>query len=95
MIALFQPILADNAAVFAIKNATTEGKVTVCVLLLLSLFSWSIIISKFRQIQLAQSASKKFYAAYGSTRDPLRAGDTRVLVVPAAHFDPAGQRIRG
>ncbi len=36
---MIQPMLADNAAVFAIKNATTEGQVTVIVLLLLSLFS--------------------------------------------------------
>jgi glycine cleavage system aminomethyltransferase T/NADPH-dependent 2,4-dienoyl-CoA reductase/sulfur reductase-like enzyme len=28
-------------------------------------------------------------------RDPLRGGDTRVRVVPPAHFDPEGQRIRG
>ncbi len=27
-------------------------------------------------------------------RDPLRAGDTRVLVVPAAHFDPEGRRMQ-
>ncbi|MFI4889345.1 MAG: 2Fe-2S iron-sulfur cluster-binding protein [Steroidobacterales bacterium] len=30
-----------------------------------------------------------------SARDPLRGGDARVLVVPMAHFDPEGQRIRG
>jgi len=68
---MLSPILADNAAIFAIRNATTEGKVTVCVLLLLSLFSWSIIISKFRQIMIARRASKKFYDAYNTTRDPL------------------------
>jgi len=64
-------MLADNAAVFAIKNATTEGKVTVCVLLVLSLFSWTIIITKFRQLMIARRAAKKFFAAYTSTRDPL------------------------
>ena len=53
------------------KNATTEGKITVCVLLLLSLFSWTIIITKFRQLTIARRAAKKFFAAYSSTRDPL------------------------
>ncbi len=56
---------------FAIKNATMEGKITVIVLLLLSLFSWTIILSKFRQLLIARAATKKFLDAYASTRDPL------------------------
>jgi biopolymer transport protein TolQ len=66
-----QPLFAANAAVYAIQNATTEGKITVIVLLILSLFSWTIIITKFRQLLIAQKATKKFFAAYNSTRDPL------------------------
>jgi biopolymer transport protein ExbB/TolQ len=41
------------------------------VLLVLSLFSWTIIITKFRQLSIARRATKKFLAAYISTRDPL------------------------
>ena len=67
---MIQPILA-NAAVYAIENATTEGKITVIVLLLLSLFSWTVIITKFRQLMIARKATRKFMAAYASTRDPL------------------------
>jgi len=66
-----EPMLAANAAVFAIKNATMEGKITVIVLLLLSLFSWTIILTKFRQLMIARGATKKFLEAYASTRDPL------------------------
>jgi biopolymer transport protein TolQ len=66
-----QPILAVNAAGFALKNATTEGLTTFVALLILSLFSWTIIISKFRQLLIARGATKKFLAAYGTTRDPL------------------------
>ncbi|HTQ52349.1 MAG TPA: MotA/TolQ/ExbB proton channel family protein [Candidatus Acidoferrales bacterium] len=66
-----QPIFASNAAVYAIQNATTEGKITVVVLLVLSLFSWTIIITKFRQLMIARQATRKFFAAYNSTRDPL------------------------
>src|SRR5450755_307879 len=66
-----EPMLAANAAVFAIKNATTEGQITVVVLLLLSLFSWTIILSKFRQLLIARAATRKFLEAYASTRDPL------------------------
>jgi len=66
-----QPLFAANAAVYAIQNATAEGKITVIVLLILSLFSWTIIITKFRQLLIARQATKKFFAAYSSTRDPL------------------------
>ncbi|MGA3141622.1 MAG: MotA/TolQ/ExbB proton channel family protein [Verrucomicrobiota bacterium] len=65
------PMFAANAAVYAIQNATTEGKITVLALLVLSLFSWTIIITKFRQLMIARKATKKFFAAYNSTRDPL------------------------
>jgi biopolymer transport protein ExbB/TolQ len=71
MITTMEPMLAANAAVFAIKNATTEGQITVIVLLLLSLFSWTIILGKFRQLLIARAATKKFLEAYASTRDPL------------------------
>lgn len=70
MTPFIQPLFA-NAAVYAIKNATTEGQITVIVLLLLSLFSWTIILTKFRQLLIARAATKKFLAAYATTRDPL------------------------
>jgi methylglutamate dehydrogenase subunit C len=38
----------------------------------------------------SSAAGTELYA-----RDPLRGGDTRVRIVPPAHFDPDGQRIRG
>ena len=68
---LIHPMFAANAAVYAIQNATTEGKITVLALLVLSLFSWTIIITKFRQLMIARKATKKFFTAYNSTRDPL------------------------
>ncbi len=71
MTTCIHPLFAANAAVYAIQNATTEGKITVLALLVLSLFSWTIIITKFRQLLIARQASKKFFAAYNSTRDPL------------------------
>ena len=65
------PLFAANAAVYAVQNATTEGKATVIALLVLSLFSWTIIIKKFHQLMIARKATRKFLAAYASTRDPL------------------------
>lgn len=71
MTTIIHPILASGALQFAFEKATPEGKVTIFVLFLLSMFSWTIIITKFRQLYIARKASKKFYAAYGATRDPL------------------------
>jgi biopolymer transport protein ExbB/TolQ len=65
------PLFADGALQFAFEKATTEGKITILVLFVLSLFSWTIIITKFRQLHLARKWAKRFFAAYGSTRDPL------------------------
>lgn len=71
MILSIHPLFADGALQFAFQKATTEGKITVGALFLLSLFSWSIIITKFRQLYIARGAARKFFAAYASTRDPL------------------------
>ncbi|MGD1083755.1 MAG: MotA/TolQ/ExbB proton channel family protein [Verrucomicrobiota bacterium] len=60
-----------SALSFAFNVATLEGKTTMCALLVLSLFSWTIIITKARQLLIARKAAKKFFAAYASTRDPL------------------------
>ncbi len=64
-------MLATSALSFAIKKATPEGKATMSALLILSLFSWTIIITKARQLLIARAATKRFLEAYASTRDPL------------------------
>ena len=71
MTPLIHPFLASGALQFAFEKATTEGKVTIGVLFILSMFSWTIIITKFRQLWIARKASKKFFASYATTRDPL------------------------
>jgi biopolymer transport protein TolQ len=71
MINHLYPMLADGALQFAFEKATPEGKTTIAVLFLLSMLSWTIIITKFRQLCIARAAAKKFFAAYGATRDPL------------------------
>jgi biopolymer transport protein ExbB/TolQ len=67
---LFSPILG-SALEFAFKQATTEGKITICALIIVSVFSWTVMISKARQLILARRAAKRFFAAYRETRDPL------------------------
>lgn len=65
-----KPLLA-SALSFAFEKATMEGKVTIAMLVLVSLFSWSVIISKGRQLWRARSATRRFREAYQATRDPM------------------------
>ena len=65
------PMLASGALQFAFEKATIEGKITIGALLILSLFSWTIIITKSRQLYIARKWARRFFAAYNATRDPL------------------------
>jgi biopolymer transport protein ExbB/TolQ len=65
------PVLASGAFQFAIEKSTVEGKITISVLLLVSLYSWTVIFSKAFQLRRALAASRKFFAAFEASRDPL------------------------
>jgi biopolymer transport protein TolQ len=60
-----------NAITFAWKHLTPEGLSTVIALLIVSVFSWTVIITKARQLIRASRMGKKFFAAYRATRDPM------------------------
>jgi biopolymer transport protein TolQ len=67
----FTPLLASGALQFAFEKATIEGKITIGALVIVSLLSWTVIISKARQLYRARKFTKKFFAAYRAVRDPL------------------------
>jgi biopolymer transport protein TolQ len=60
-----------NAVSVAVDKLTTEGKITIILLIFTSLFSWTVMISKGRQLFKASTMAKKFFSAYRATRDPL------------------------
>jgi biopolymer transport protein ExbB/TolQ len=64
------PMLA-NALTFAFEKATIEGKITISALVIVSMISWTVIITKGIQLMKAKGMSKKFYQAYRATKDPL------------------------
>lgn len=68
---LFSPLLASGALRFAFEKATTEGKITIGVLVIVSIFSWTVIFSKARQLIRARKMGRKFFTSYRATRDPL------------------------
>jgi len=88
------PLLASGALQFAFEKATTEGKITIGVLVIVSLFSWSVIITKILQLWRAHRASKKFFRAYHETREPLGLDRKGVTFdgAPAYELYVAGQK---
>ncbi len=61
----------SNAIGFAWEHLTKEGFCTILALLIVSIFSWMVIITKARQLIRARKAGKKFFENYRSTRDPM------------------------
>ena len=45
-----------SALQFAFEKATIEGKITIAVLILVSLFSWTVIITKIFQLSRARTS---------------------------------------
>ena len=64
-------MLASGALQFAFDKATTEGKLTIAALVVLSFFSWTIIVTKARQLYLAVKLTRKFIAAFDTASQPL------------------------
>src|SRR5262245_30439556 len=65
-----QPLFA-SALQFAFDKATTEGKITIGALAILSMFSWTVIITKGRQLWRARRRTKQFFIAAQAMSDPL------------------------
>ncbi len=77
------PMLAAGALQFAFDKATTEGKITIGSLLVVSLFSWTVILTKAWQLHRARKVARRFFDAYRGTREPLE------LTRSAATFEGA------
>src|ERR1700722_1753700 len=68
---MFHPMLASGALQFAFHKATTEGKITIGVFIVVSFFSWTVIITKTRQLWIARRNTRKFLDDFRAARDPL------------------------
>nr|MBA3274130.1 hypothetical protein [Chthoniobacterales bacterium] len=65
-------IIAASGLLFAFEQATIAGKVVLACLLIASIFSWSIMITKLRVMRFARQQSARFRAAFRKDRQPLR-----------------------
>src|ERR1700704_2478237 len=63
--------MSSGGVAFALSHATLEGKITISVLLLFSLVSWTVIINKFRQLAKAKKRNSHFLGFYSKSKSPL------------------------
>jgi biopolymer transport protein ExbB/TolQ len=63
--------MSSGGVGFALSHATLEGKITISVLLLFSLISWTVIINKFRQLARAKKRNGLFLSYYSKAKGPL------------------------
>lgn len=68
---MFAAETGGNAITFAWHHLTKEGLSTVIALLIVSVFSWTVIITKARQLIRAKKMGRKFFAEYRLTRNPM------------------------
>jgi biopolymer transport protein TolQ len=69
---LLPKILAAGGLLFAFEHSTLAGKIVLALLCVVSVFSWSIMITKLRVIQFARKQTARFRSAFRKDRQPLR-----------------------
>lgn len=69
---LLPKIIAAGGLLFAFEHSTIAGKMVLLCLAIVSIFSWSIMITKLRVVQFAKKQNTRFRAAFRQDRQPLR-----------------------
>ncbi|MDQ2660177.1 MAG: MotA/TolQ/ExbB proton channel family protein [Verrucomicrobiota bacterium] len=71
---LFLPlkILAAGGLLFAFEHSTIAGKLVLGCLLIVSIFSWSVMVTKMRVVRFARKQTDRFRNAFRQDRQPLR-----------------------
>ena len=88
--------MSSGGVAFALNHATLEGKITIGVLLLFSLVSWTVIINKFRQLAKAKKRNAVFLGLYSKAKTPLvifsKGPITQLQAPPCMSFIMGGAR---
>src|SRR5271154_530561 len=64
--------LASGGIVFAFENSTLPGRLILLALFFASIFSWSVMVTKFRVIRHAQRRREQYLELFRADRQPLR-----------------------
>jgi len=78
--------LASGGIVFAFENSTLPGRIILLALFFGSIFSWSVMVTKFRVIRHAQRRREQFLELFRTDRQPLRIYTDRVRFEGAPVF---------
>jgi biopolymer transport protein ExbB/TolQ len=78
--------LASGGIVFAFENSTLPGRVILFALFFASIFSWSVMVTKFRVIRHARRRREHFLELFRTDRQPLRLYTDRVRFEGAPVF---------
>jgi biopolymer transport protein ExbB/TolQ len=78
--------LASGGIVFAFENSTLPGRIILLTLFFASIFSWSVMVTKFRVIRHAQRRREQFLELFRTDRQPLRIYTDRVRFEGAPVF---------
>jgi biopolymer transport protein ExbB/TolQ len=64
-------LLASGGILYAYENSTLPGKLVLAALFIASVFSWAVLVTKFRMVQFAASQRARFLELFRARRDPL------------------------
>jgi biopolymer transport protein TolQ len=84
---LFPKILAAGGLLFAFEHSTLAGRLVLALLCVVSIFSWSIMITKLRVVQFARKQTARFLSAFRVDRQPLRLFENHAKFPGAPLFD--------
>src|SRR5438105_13625766 len=89
---LIASLIAAGGLLFAFEHATVAGKLVLLLLAVVSIFSWSVMITKMRVIQFARKQNARFLGAFRQDRQPLRLFEknARFSGSPSFNFYRAG-----
>ena len=68
---LLPHFLASDGLLFAFQESTLSGRLIILTLFIASIFSWSVMITKFRMIRFSRKQTERFFAIFRKNRQPL------------------------
>jgi biopolymer transport protein TolQ len=68
----------SGGLVYAFTEATPEGKLVLAALFIASVFSWTVMVTKFRVIRLAKAQNDRFLHLFRSDRQPLKIFESKL-----------------
>src|SRR6202011_4692614 len=80
-------VAAGGGLLFAFDHSTIAGKIVLTLLAIVSIFSWSVMITKLRVIQFARRQNARFLAAFRQDRQPLRLFEKNARFVGSPLFN--------